>query len=43
MTTLAIALHLDSAFVAAHQLVRFVLIAFTVPLVARRAVSREEN
>lgn len=41
MTTLAIALHLDSAFVAAHQLVRFVLIAVTVPLVARRTAKRD--
>jgi membrane AbrB-like protein len=36
MTALAIALHLDSAFVAIHQLVRFMAIAMLAPAVTRR-------
>ncbi|MEJ0012007.1 MAG: AbrB family transcriptional regulator [Bauldia sp.] len=36
MTALALALHMDSAFVAAHQLARFVGIAVVAPFVARR-------
>jgi membrane AbrB-like protein len=40
MTTLAIALHMDSAFVAAHQLARFILIAVTAPVVARWMLRR---
>lgn len=36
MTALAIALHLDSAFVAVHQLVRFMAIAMLAPAVTRR-------
>lgn len=36
MTALAIALHMDSAFVAAHQLARFIAIAVSAPFVARR-------
>ncbi len=35
MTSVAIALHMDSAFVAFHQLVRFVLIALAAPVTAR--------
>lgn len=35
MTALALALHLDSAFVAAHQLARFIGIAVFAPFVAR--------
>jgi membrane AbrB-like protein len=40
MTTLAIALHMDSAFVAAHQLARFILIAVAAPVVARWMLKR---
>ena len=40
MTTLALALHMDSAFVAAHQLARFVGIALTLPFLARKALAR---
>jgi membrane AbrB-like protein len=36
MTTMAFALNLDSAFVAGHQLVRFLLIAVYAPLLSRR-------
>ena len=35
MTSLAIALHMDVAFVAVHQLARFVGIALTTPIVVR--------
>ncbi|HEX5080165.1 MAG TPA: AbrB family transcriptional regulator, partial [Geminicoccaceae bacterium] len=35
MTALAFSLHLDSVFVAAHQLVRFAMIVLLVPLFAR--------
>jgi membrane AbrB-like protein len=35
MTSLAVALHLDSAYVAVHQLLRFILIALSAPVVAR--------
>jgi uncharacterized protein len=35
MTSLAVALHLDSAYVAVHQLARFVVIALTAPVVGR--------
>ncbi|MEO8667042.1 MAG: AbrB family transcriptional regulator [Bauldia sp.] len=35
MTSVAIALHMDSAYVAFHQLARFVLIALAAPITAR--------
>ncbi len=35
MTALALALHMDSAFVAAHQLARFIAIALFAPFMAR--------
>ena len=35
MTTLALALHMDTAYVAVHQLTRFIGIALTAPVVAR--------
>jgi membrane AbrB-like protein len=38
MTALALAMHMDSAFVAAHQLARFILIAVGVPIIARKVV-----
>jgi membrane AbrB-like protein len=41
MTALALALHMDSAFVAAHQLARFILIAITAPFVARKLLSQD--
>jgi membrane AbrB-like protein len=37
MMSLALALHMDTAFVAAHQFARFAGIAFTLPFIARRA------
>lgn len=40
MTTLAVALNMDSAFVAAHQLARFAGIALTLPFLARKALAR---
>ena len=40
MTTLALALNMDSAFVAAHQLARFVGIALALPFLARKALAR---
>ena len=40
MTTLALALNMDSAFVAAHQLARFVGIALTLPFLSRKALAR---
>ncbi|HMN84634.1 MAG TPA: AbrB family transcriptional regulator [Bauldia sp.] len=40
MTTLAVALNMDSAFVAAHQLARFAGIALTLPFLARGALAR---
>jgi membrane AbrB-like protein len=38
MTALALALQMDSAFVAAHQLARFIAIAVFAPFAARRAL-----
>jgi membrane AbrB-like protein len=40
MTAMAIALHMDSAYVAAHQLLRFLLIALAAPIVARLLLLR---
>jgi membrane AbrB-like protein len=40
MTTMAIALHMDSAYVAAHQILRFLLIALAAPIVARLLLLR---
>lgn len=40
MMALALALHMDSAFVAAHQLARFIAIAFFAPFAARAALGR---
>jgi membrane AbrB-like protein len=37
MMSLALALHMDTAYVAAHQFARFAGIAFTLPFIARRA------
>ena len=37
MTIMAFALHLDAAFVAAHQLARFLMIAVYAPLLMKRA------
>ena len=39
MTIMAFALHLDAAFVAAHQLVRFLMIAIYAPLLSKRTGS----
>ena len=36
MTIMAFALHLDAAFVAAHQLVRFLMITVYAPLLMKR-------
>ena len=41
MTALAVALHMDSAFVAAHQLLRFVVIAIFVPFAARWTLRKD--
>jgi membrane AbrB-like protein len=41
MTALALALHMDSAFVAAHQLARFIAIAATAPFVARKVLGSD--
>ncbi len=45
MTIMAFALHLDAAFVAAHQLARFLMIAVYAPLLSKRSGGRpgEEN
>jgi membrane AbrB-like protein len=43
MTSLAVALHLDSAYVAVHQLARFVLIALSAPVVARSLFRRSDE
>ncbi len=40
MTIMAFALHLDAAFVAAHQLARFLMIAVYAPLLMKRAGRR---
>jgi membrane AbrB-like protein len=42
MTSLAIALNMDSAYVATHQLQRFLLIALFVPIAARRWIKPVE-
>jgi uncharacterized membrane protein AbrB (regulator of aidB expression) len=38
MIALAVALHMDSTFVAAHQLARFIAVAIAAPFFARRVV-----
>jgi membrane AbrB-like protein len=38
MTSLALALHMDLAFVSVHQLARFIAVAVATPLFARRAI-----
>lgn len=43
MTALALALHMDSAFVAAHQLVRFIVIAAFAPFVARWILRKDKT
>ncbi|HVY20778.1 MAG TPA: AbrB family transcriptional regulator [Bauldia sp.] len=43
MTALAIALHMDSAFIAAHQLMRFIVIAIFAPFVARWTLRRDKT
>ena len=44
MTIMAFALHLDAAFVAAHQLARFLFIAIYAPLLTRRMrVDRDDE
>ncbi len=43
MTIMAFALHLDAAFVAAHQLARFLVIAVYAPLLMKRAASNREK
>ena len=43
MTAMAFALSLDSAFVAAHQLVRFLVIAIYAPVFARGATGRRKS
>ncbi len=43
MISVAFALHLDPAFVAAHQLARFLPITFLVPVLAARVLGREWN
>jgi membrane AbrB-like protein len=40
MMVLALALHLDPVFVAAHHVVRFVVVSVTVPLLVRAIVKR---
>jgi uncharacterized protein len=40
MTTLALAMNMDTAFVAAHQLTRFAGIALLLPFLARKALRR---
>jgi membrane AbrB-like protein len=43
MTSLAIALNMDSAYVATHQLLRFLLIALFVPIAARRWIVADKD
>ena len=43
MTIMAFALHLDAAFVAAHQLARFLMIAVYAPLLSKRAGLRSAS
>jgi len=40
MMVLALALHLDPVYVGAHHLVRFLIISFSVAVVARRLAHR---
>jgi membrane AbrB-like protein len=41
MMVLALAMHLDPIYVGAHHLARFLVVSFSVAVVARRLVSRE--
>jgi membrane AbrB-like protein len=43
MMVLALALHLDPVFVAAHHVVRFVVVSVTVPLLVRAIVKRRRT